>query len=94
MSEYIQGQVIVLSDLITNPFSTPTPNAPVDDATDVVTVYKPDGTTTAPGPTHGTTGNYSAQITLDQAGFWEYVWKSTGAGAGAGRGRFYVQPVP
>lgn len=93
-NEYIVGQVIVLSDVITNPFSTPTPNAPVDDSTDAVTVYKPDGTTVTPAVTHGATGNYSAQITLDQPLWWEYVWRSTTTGAGAGRGRFYVSPVP
>jgi len=94
MSEYIAGQVVVLSDLITNPNSTPTPNAPIDDATDAVTIYKPDGTTAVPAVAHGTVGNYSAQITLDQSGWWEYVFTSTGAGAGAGRGRFWVSPVP
>lgn len=92
--EYIVGQVLELTDLISNPNSTPTPNAPVDDATDAVTVYQPDGTTQTPAVTHGTTGVYTATFTPAQTGWHEYVWKSTGAGAGAGRGRFFVSPVP
>lgn len=99
-NEYIPGQVIVLTDVITDPNSTPTPNATVDDNTDVVTVYKPDGTTAAPPVSHsGAAGSglYKAQVTpgSTETGWWEYVFKSTGSpGAGAGRGRFYVSAVP
>lgn len=93
-NQYIVGQVIQLTDLITNPNSTPTPNAPVDDATDALAVYQPDGTTLTPGVTHGTTGVYTATFTPTQVGWHEYVFKSTTTGAGAGRGRFFVSPVP
>jgi non-ribosomal peptide synthetase component F len=97
-NEYIPGQVVVLTDLITDPNSTPTPNTPIDDNTDAVTVYKPDGTTSTPSVSHSGasgSGTYKAQLTVDQAGWWEYVFRSTGnPGAGAGRGRFYVSPVP
>lgn len=94
---YIVGQIIQLTDLITNPNSTPTPNAPVDDGTDAVTVYQPDGTSATPLTSHsGATGSgsYTAQFTPSMVGWHEYVFKSTGAGAGAGRGRFFVSPVP
>lgn len=91
---YIVGQVIQLTDLITNPNSTPTPNAPVDDASEVLTVYLPDGTTQTPALTHGVTGTYTATFTPTQVGWHEYVFKSTTTGAGAGRGRFFVSPVP
>jgi hypothetical protein len=95
-NQYIVGQVIGLTDLITNPNSTPTADQPVDDGSDVVTVYAPDGTSSTPTVTHGATnsGAYTAQFTPTQTGWHEYVWKSTGSGAGAGRGRFYVSPVP
>lgn len=86
---YIAGQVVVLTDTITNQVGTLT-----DDPTDQVIVYKPDGTTVAPGVNHLSTGVYNAQLTVDLHGWWEYVWKSTGAAAGAGRSRFYVAEVP
>lgn len=91
-NEYVLGQVVLLKDLITDPNT----GLPVDDSTDALTVYKPDGTTAAPAPTHGANGSgaYSAQITVDQSGWWEYLWKSTTTGAGAGRNRFFVSPVP
>lgn len=97
-NEYILGQIIVLTDVITDPNSTPTPNATVDDNTDAVTVYKPDGSTATPAVSHSGSagsGTYKAQVTLDMPNWWEYVFKSTGSpGAGAGRGRFYVSSVP
>jgi hypothetical protein len=92
-SEYILGQIVLLSDLITNPVS----GATLSDATDAVTVYRPDGTTITPAVTHPGQDNaaaYDAQITVDQSGWWEYVWRSTTTGAGAGRSRFWVSPVP
>lgn len=89
-NKYVPGQIVVLSDAIANTVSL----AATDDNTDVVTVYKPDGTIATPSVAHGVTGAYSAQVTVDQAGFWEYVFKSTGAAAGAGRGGFWVMPVP
>lgn len=95
-NEYIVGQVIVLQDLITNPFSTPTPNVPVDDPTDAVIVYKPDGTTVTLSVVHGANGSgaYSGSIALDQPGWWTYVWRATTTGAGAKKKSFYVAPVP
>lgn len=92
-NEYIIGQIILLQDLITDPAT----GLPVNDSSDVVTVYKPDGITTlTPSVTHGSTTPYAqtAQVVPDQSGWWEYVWKSTSTGAGAGRGRFWVSPVP
>jgi hypothetical protein len=92
MASYIPGQVIVLQDVVTNPVT----GGLVNDATDAVTVYRPDGTTITPAVTNPSTATYQAQVTpgASQTGWWEYVWLSTGAGAGAGRGRFYVSPVP
>lgn len=89
-NEYIPGQLVVLTDTISNP----TNSQLADDSTEALTVYKPDGTTTSPGINHASTGVYNAQLVLDMPGWWEYVFKSTGAAAGAGRGRFFVSPVP
>ena len=93
MSTYIVGQVVLLSDLITNPST----DAPIVDATTICTVYKPDGTSSVLSVVHPGQDDadaYDAQVTVDQAGWWEYVFLSTGAGAGAGRNRFYVSPIP
>lgn len=90
-NEYVVGQVVVFKDLVS---SDAAGLVPVDDATDVVTVYKPDGTTATPAIAHGVTGTYTASLTVDQSGWWEYVYKSTNTAAGAGRGRFYVSKVP
>lgn len=97
MNTYIVGQIIQLTDLITDPNSTPSANAPVDDSSDAVTIYQPDGTILTPQTNHSGSagsGTYTAQFTPTQAGWHEYVFKSTGSGAGAGRGRLYVSPVP
>lgn len=91
MSEFIQGQVVLATDLIS---SDAAGLVPVDDSTNVLMVYKPDQTTATPTVVHGTTGAYSAQVTLDQAGWWQFVFTSTATGAGAGRARVYVSPVP
>lgn len=91
---YILGQIVFLEDVITDPGNN---DAPVDDATDAVTVYQPDRTTETPSTSHsGATGSgtYRAQFTPTQTGHHEYVFRSTGAGAGARRGHFYVSPVP
>lgn len=90
---YIPGQIVFLQDVITDP----TTGLPVVDASDTVTVYKPDRTTVSPEPTVTSPlpGTYAAQVTADASyGWWEYVWQSSGAGAGASRGWFYVSPVP
>jgi hypothetical protein len=90
---YIVGQLVLLSDLITRTAS----GATVTDPTDVVTVYKPDGTTVTPSVVHPGVDDpnaYEAQITVDQPGWWEAVFNSTSTGAGAGRTRFYVSSVP
>lgn len=89
---YIIGQVIELGDLITDPDT----DTPVDDASELCTVYDPDGITSTPTilPGAANSGQYRALFTPTKAGWHEYVFMSTGAGAGAGRGRFYVSPVP
>lgn len=88
-NDYIVGQNITLSDSVTNALGALT-----DDSTESLLIYKPDGTTAAPAVVHGTTGQYSASFTPDQAGRHEYVFTSTGAASGRGRGLFYVSKVP
>jgi hypothetical protein len=58
------------------------------DATVVVTVTKPDGTTTAPTPVHTATGLYDATVTVDQAGVWTWVWTASGAVTSKETGQF------
>lgn len=94
---YIIGQIVVLEDLITDPndITEAFPDGvPIDDATDVVTVYAPDDSWSTPAVVHAALGTYTAQVTPDQAGYWTYVWRSTSTGAGAGTRRFYVRAVP
>ncbi|MEU1810953.1 hypothetical protein [Micromonospora aurantiaca (nom. illeg.)] len=48
------------------------------DATVVLTLTRPDGTTTQPAVDHPVAGVYTAQVTYDQAGDWLRVWQTTG----------------
>lgn len=73
-----------LSDPTTGDPDDPATQDPVDDPTLSVTAYKPDGTTANLSMVHGSTGNYSGDITLDQEGVWKFASLSTGAAAGAG----------
>jgi len=82
---------VVLEDVITDPSLG---NALTDDSSNVLTIYKPDRTSVTPTVNRASLGTYTGQIVLDQTGWWEYVFSSTGAGAGAARGRFYVSLVP
>lgn len=66
----------------------------LDDASMACTVYKPDGTTTSPAVTHVSLGVYTAQVTPDQAQWWEYVFNGTSTAPGKKAGHFWVSPVP
>ena len=98
MNLYIVGQVVQLrarlSDPATGDPDDPATQTAVDDPTEVITVYKPDGTNSAPALTHVSTGVYTALITVDQAGYWTYGSNSTGAAAGADKESFRVVPIP
>jgi hypothetical protein len=48
------------------------------DATVVLTVTAPDGTTTTPTPVHAGTGVYEAEFEVTMAGNWVWKWKATG----------------
>jgi hypothetical protein len=63
------------------------------DATVVLTLTKPDGSTSTPTVTHASLGTYTATITVDQTGLWLYRWTATGAATTAEDGQFYVQPA-
>ncbi|MEW2442789.1 hypothetical protein [Micromonospora marina] len=51
----------------------------LSDATVVLTVTRPDTTTTQPVVSHDGVGLYSAQVTYDQAGDWLRVWQVSGS---------------
>lgn len=47
------------------------------DTTAVCSVKAPDGTASSPSVTHDSTGVYSADITLNQAGAWRIEWQGS-----------------
>jgi hypothetical protein len=63
------------------------------DATVVLTITKPDATTSTPTVSHPSLGTYTATIAVDQVGLWLYRWAATGAATTAEDGQFYVQPA-
>lgn len=87
---YFVGQVVIMRDVITNQRT----GVLTDDATETLTLYRPDGTTVGVSLTHDSLGNYSGQYAPDQTGWWEYLFSSTNGATGKGRWRFYVSPVP
>lgn len=89
-STYIIGQTILLIDTLTDPLTSTL----IDDSSEAVTVYQPDSAAVTPAVTHVSLGVYTAEYDAVQAGWHEYVWRSTGAASGASRGTFYVSPVP
>lgn len=89
-NQYIVGQPMFLEDFIEDPVT----NVPIDDATDVVTVYVPDSTTETPTVTPMGGGIYSAEYIPALPGWYQYVWRSSGTGAGGRRVTFYVSPIP
>lgn len=56
----------------------------LSDTTAVCSVKAPDGTTSTPSVTHDSTGVYSADVTLDQAGTWYIEWQGSGTVIAAG----------
>ncbi len=57
----------------------------------VLTVLKPNGTTSTPAVTTPSLGRYEATVAIDQSGTWTYRWVGTGAVAAAEEGSFYVR---
>lgn len=56
------------------------------DPTDVVlTMRKPDGSTSTPPPTHPSLGRYEAAIEFDQHGRWDFHWQGSGGVVAAAR---------
>ena len=54
-------------------------------------VKKPiSGTTTNPVVTNASTGVYTATVTVDEVGYWNYRWEGTGTAAGVQEGTFYI----
>lgn len=96
---YIVGQVVLLRSRLSDP-STGDPDDPatqttVDDPSEAMTVYLPDGTSVSvSGIQHVGTGIYTWEFTPSQSGWHEYVDQSNGAARGRGRNRFYASPVP
>ncbi|MES2360119.1 MAG: hypothetical protein V4529_17390 [Gemmatimonadota bacterium] len=98
MNRYVVGEVVFLEAYLTDPATgdphDPTTQDPCDDPTIVLTVFAPDGTNSVASLTHVSTGTYTAHLTANQVGQWEYATNSTGAAASAAKERFFVSPVP
>lgn len=60
-------------------FSLTDVNGAPANGTVVLTVTKPDASSSSPAVTNAGTGSYTADVDLDQAGRWSYRWVSTGA---------------
>lgn len=71
-------------------YSDAAKTTPVD-ATVTLTVLAPDGTSSTPSVTHGSTGQYSATVEMTAAGTWQYRWAATGAVIAADEGRIIVR---
>jgi hypothetical protein len=56
----------------------------LSNTTAICTVQAPDGTLTTPSVTNDSTGVYSADVTLDQAGTWYVEWQGSGTVVAAG----------
>ncbi|MFO0293782.1 MAG: hypothetical protein ACK51F_10620 [Rhodospirillales bacterium] len=64
---------------------------PANPTTVTVRVQKPDGTITTPSAASGVTGTWTATISLDQSGWWGYVFIGAGANAAAEESRLFVR---
>lgn len=87
MTTYDIGDLVTLTATLTNTAGT------LSDPTSVtLTVRKPDGSSSTVSNTRSSTGVYTADVTIDQAGEWNYRWEGTGALVVAEEGQFYVRP--
>jgi hypothetical protein len=83
---YDIGDKVTLSTVVRNEAGTP-----VNTPTVVIAVTKPDGTLVSPAPTVTNTasgGVYTAQVTVDQADTWTYVWTASGSVVAVEPGQF------
>lgn len=73
MNGYTVGEVATLTGRFLN-----ASGALADPSAVVLTVTAPDGSVTTPSPTHASTGVYTHNLTLTQAGIWVYRWEGSG----------------
>jgi len=64
--------------------------APADPASVVLRVKKPSGAVILPTVSRAATGYYYAEVLLDEAGWWQYQWESTGTPTAVEGGEFHV----
>lgn len=57
----------------------------------VCTIRRPDGNSSTLSNSTSSTGVYTADVTVDQSGEWNYRWSGTGALVVAEEGSFYVR---
>jgi hypothetical protein len=86
---YNVGALATITTTLTDSTGTPT------NATMALVVTKPDGTTTGPTVSNPGTGLYAANVAVDQAGTWLYVWTASGALTAVDEGQFTAaSPAP
>lgn len=73
-----------------NLYTDPDKTSPTD-ATVVLTVKAPYGTTSTPSVIHDGTGQYRATVEMTAAGTWTYRWSATGEVLAADEGRIIVR---
>lgn len=86
---YDIGDKVTLSTIVKTEAGTPV-NTPAL----TIAVTKPDGTAVSPAPTVTNTGSgglYTAQVTVDQAELWRYVWTASGTVVAVEPGQFTVR---
>ncbi len=86
MNKFDIGDQVRLSVVITNNAGTVT-----DPTTVTCTLRKPDALSSTLSVTKDSTGNYHADVTIDQQGEWDYRWLGTGSLIVAEEGAFYVR---
>lgn len=78
-----------VGDIATLDYSLTVSGVPTD-ATVVLTVTAPDGTSSSPSVTHPGVGSYRGDVPLTQAGIWSYTWTASGEATDVETGAFLV----
>jgi hypothetical protein len=88
MADFDVGDVARLTATFRAVDGTPT------NTTVVLTVRKPDGTSSTPSATNTGAGVYEANVVIDQPGVWDYSFAGSGAVGAREGGRLYVRRDP
>lgn len=94
INSYDVGDLIRCTGTFTNAAGTAvdptTVTFKVEDASGDVTSYVYD---TDPEVVRDGTGVYHVDVSIDEAGRWQFRWESTGTGQAAGESEFWIRPA-